>query len=157
MPTIVLKTHISAPPEMCFDLMRDIRLHTETTIETSEKAVGGVTDGMIGPGQTVTFEGTHFGMRQRLKVKVVEFDRPRLFVDEMIEGRFKRFKHIHEFQKLDAGTLIVDTIEWTSPFGVLGKMVDTLLLERHLRNLVSTRNNRLKHIAEHQKTSPEIT
>ncbi len=157
MPTIVLKTHINAPPEICFDLIRDIRLHTETTMQTDERAIGGVTEGKIGLGETVTFEGTHFGMRQRLMVEVVEFDRPWLFADEMIEGRFKSFKHIHEFQKLEAGTLMVDTIEWTSPFGVLGKLVDKLLLERHLQNLVSTRNNRLKHIAEQQRISPEIT
>ena len=74
MPVIYLETEINAPAERCFDLIRDIRIHTETTMETGEKAVAGVTDGMIGLGQTVTFEGTHFGMRQRLTVKVVEFE-----------------------------------------------------------------------------------
>ena len=148
MPSIYLETEIHAPPEVCFDLMRDIRLHTETTIETDERAVDGRTDGMIGLGQTVTFEGRHFGMRQRLTVEVVEFDRPWLFIDEMVEGRFKSFRHIHEFEILDAGTRMTDTLEWTSPFGILGKMVDYLLLERHLFSLVSKRNARLKEIAE---------
>lgn len=148
MPTIVLETLINATAEVCFDLMRDIRIHTETTAQTNEKAVAGVTDGMIGLGQTVTFEGTHFGMRQRLTVKVTEFERPRLFVDEMIEGRFRSFKHIHEFVPNSGKTLMRDTLIWTSPFGVLGKIVDKLLLENHLRELVTTRNARLKEIAE---------
>lgn len=148
MPTIILETHINAPPEICFDLMRDIRIHTQTTSQTNEKAVAGVSEGKIGHGQTVTFEGTHFGMRQRLTVKVIEFDRPCLFVDEMIEGRFKAFKHIHEFTPEDGGTLMRDTLEWISPFGVFGKIVDKLLLERHLRDLVGTRNRKLKEIAE---------
>ena len=104
MPQIILETMINAPAETCFDLMRDIRIHTETTAQTDEKAVAGVTEGKIGLGQTVTFEGKHFGMRQRLTVKVVEFDRPRLFVDEMTEGRFRSFKHIHEFQAEKTGT-----------------------------------------------------
>ncbi len=108
----------------------------------------GVTDGMIGLGQTVTFEGTHFGIRQRLTVKVVEFDRPRLFVDEMIEGVFKSFKHVHEFFEMDNGTLMKDTLVWTSPFGILGKIVDKILLKRHLTQLVSTRNIKLKQLAE---------
>ena len=148
MPIIKLETRINAPVEVCFDLMRDIRLHTETTVETNEEAVDGVTDGMIGLGQTVTFEGRHFGMRQRLSVKVVEVERPYLFVDEMIEGLFQSFKHIHEFFERDGGTLMVDTLEWTSPFSILGKVVDILLLESHLRTLVATRNGRLKQIAE---------
>ncbi len=148
MPTIVLETLINATADVCFDLMRDIRIHTVTTAQTNEKAVAGVTDGMIGLGQTVTFEGTHFGMRQRLTVKVTEFERPRLFVDEMIEGRFRSFKHIHEFVPNLGKTLMRDTLIWTSPFGILGKFVDKLLLENHLRELVTTRNAKLKEIAE---------
>lgn len=82
----------------------------------------GVTDGKIGLGQTVTFEGKHFGMRQRLTVKVTEFERPRLFVDEMIEGRFKTFKHIHEFTverewDADARHLGMDIAVWNSGQG----------------------------------------
>ncbi len=148
MPSIILETHINASPETCFDLMRDIRIHTQTTSQTNEKTVAGVTDGKIGLGQTVTFEGTHFGMRQRLTVKVTAFEWPRLFVDEMIEGRFRSFKHIHEFTPEKGGTLMRDTLEWTSPFGILGRVIDRLLLERHLRDLVGTRNRKLKEIAE---------
>ncbi len=155
MPKIILETKINARAEVCFDLMRDIRLHTETTIETNEKAVAGVIDGMIGLGQTVTFEGKHFVMRLRLTVNVVEYERPHLFVDEMIEGRFKRFKHIHRFVERNSGTLMIDTLEWTSPFWILGSIVDKLVLERHLRNLVSTRNSRLKEVAELQSSTPK--
>lgn len=148
MPQIILETFINAPAETCFDLMRDIRIHTETTAQTAEKAVGGVTEGKIGLGQTVTFEGTHFGMRQRLTVKVVEFERPWLFVDEMTEGRFKSFRHVHEFIQSDGGTLMRDTLTWISPLGIIGRIVDKLLLKRHLRNLVGKRNLMLKGIAE---------
>lgn len=148
MPTIILETFINAPAEICFDLMRDIRIHTETTTQTNEKAVAGVTNGMIGLGQTVTFEGTHFGVRQRFTVEVVEFDRPRLFVDEMREGAFRSFKHIHEFIGRDGGTLMRDTLIWTSPLGILGRIADKLLIERHMRRLVSGRNAKLKQIAE---------
>ena len=150
MPTIILETQINAPAETCFDLMRDIRIHTETTSRTNETAIAGVTNGKIGLGQTVTFEGTHFGMRQRLTVRVIEFDRPRLFVDEMTDGNFKSFKHIHEFLPQNNGTLMRDTLIWTSPYGILGKLVDKLLLERHLRKLVSGRNVKLKEIAENK-------
>lgn len=76
MSTVVLETFINAPATTCFDLMRDIHIHTQTTTQTNESAVAGVTDGKIGLGQTVTFEGTHFGVKQRFTVEVVEFDRP---------------------------------------------------------------------------------
>ena len=151
MPKIVLETQINALAEVCFDLMRDIRLHTETTTQTKEKAIAGVMNGKIGLGQTVTFEGVHFGIRQRLTVKVVEFERPRLFVDEMIEGVFKSFKHIHEFFQNENGVLMRDTLVWTAPLGFLGKIADKLFLENHLRRLVTKRNLKLKEIAEASK------
>jgi ligand-binding SRPBCC domain-containing protein len=103
---------------------------------------------MIELGQTVTFEGTHFGIRQRLTVKVVEFDRPRLFVDEMTEGPFKSCRHVHELMNERGGTLMHDTIEWASPLGPLGRIFDKLVLERHLRQIVSTRNAALRRLAE---------
>lgn len=148
MPEILIETQIHAPAEKCFDLMSDIRIHTETTMETDERAVAGVTEGMIGPGQTVTFEGKHFGFKQRLTVRVTEFERPTLFVDEMTEGNFRSFKHIHEFVTVRSGTLMRDRLIWTSPFGIVGRIVDELLLKRHLRDLVSKRNLRLKQLAE---------
>ena len=128
--------------------MRDIRIQTETAAQTNEKAIAGITDGKIGLGQTVTFEGTHFGIKQRLTVIVIEFDRPKRFVDAIIEGSFKSFVHIHEFDPQGDATLMRDTLIWTSPFGILGKVVDKLLLERHLTRLVQARNARLKALAE---------
>ena len=67
MPRIIFETFIEAPSETCFDLMRDVRLHTQTTSQTNEKAVAGITEGMIGLGQTVTFEGTHPGFGRGLQ------------------------------------------------------------------------------------------
>jgi ligand-binding SRPBCC domain-containing protein len=146
MPTIELETLIHAPPEVCFDLVRDIRVHPQT----HEGPVSGVTDGKIGLGQTVTFEGKHLRIKQRLTVRVIEFDRPRRFVDAMIEGRFRSFVHIHEFNAVENGTQMRDTLDWESPFGILGRVVDSLVLRRHLTDLVTKRNSRLKAIAENE-------
>jgi ligand-binding SRPBCC domain-containing protein len=148
MPAFKLETYIDASAEVCFDLVRDVRVHTQTTAQTGERAVAGVIDGMIGLGQTVTFEGRHFGMKQRLTVRVVEFERPTLFVDEMTEGTFKDFKHIHEFLPEGGGTLMRDTLIWRSPLGFAGRIVDKLFIGPHLRSLVTERNKRLKYLAE---------
>ena len=86
MPTIIIETQINAPAEQCFDLARDIGLHCQTTSKTKEKAVAGVTSGLIEMGQSVTFEAVHFGVRQRLTSQIVEFERPLYFTDEMTKG-----------------------------------------------------------------------
>ncbi len=139
MPTIIIETLIHARAQECFDLIRDERIHTEP-----HPAIFGD----LGLGQTVTFKSKYFGVEQSLTVKVTEFNCPTLLVDKMIEGSFKSFKHIHEFLFVENGTLMRDTIVWESPLGILGKLVDKLILEKHLRQLVTTRNAKLKALAE---------
>ena len=62
-----------------------------TTVETKEKAVGGVTTGLLLAGDVVTWEAVHFGIRQRLTAKITEMDRPYMFEDIMVKGAFHSF------------------------------------------------------------------
>lgn len=148
MPTLIIETCIHAPAQRCFDLARDIGLHCATASQTGERAVAGVTEGLIGLGEWVAFEGVHLGGKQRFTAKVTEFDRPHRFVDEMIRGAFRSMKHIHEFLPDQQGTLMRDTLIWTSPFGVVGNVIDKFFLERHLKNFLLQRNAKLKAVAE---------
>jgi len=87
-PVIVLRTRVAAPASLCFDLARDVELHQRSTAASRERAVGGITSGLLGPGDEVTWEATHFGVRQRLTSRITEFEPPRRFVDEMVRGAF---------------------------------------------------------------------
>jgi ligand-binding SRPBCC domain-containing protein len=78
----------------------------------------------------------------------VEYNRPQKFIDEMTSGAFKTLKHVHEFEPIDDGTLMRDTLEWESPLGVLGEVADRLFVERHMRDFLLERNRELKRIAE---------
>jgi ligand-binding SRPBCC domain-containing protein len=148
MPEIIVETFINAPIEKCFDLARDIGLHCETAAHTREKAVAGVTSGLINLGESVTFEGVHFGVRQRLTARIVEFEPPYRFVDEMTEGTFAAMRHVHEFESHNGKTLMRDIVTWTSPLGVLGTLADVLFLKRYLRRFLARRGRHLKRVAE---------
>jgi ligand-binding SRPBCC domain-containing protein len=148
MSTIVVETYIRAPIEVCFDMARDISLHCRTAVSTQERAVAGVTTGMIRLGEEVTFEAVHSGIRQRLTAHITHFDRPHCFVDEMLRGAFEALRHVHEFQAKGSGTVMTDTLIWTAPFGLLGRLADRLFLEAYMRSFLITRNANLKRIAE---------
>lgn len=89
MPAITLTTEIAAPVETVFDLCRSIDLHIESTSKTNEKAVAGRTSGLIDLGETVTWEATHFLVRQRLTVCIKRFDRPNHFRDSITTTSLK--------------------------------------------------------------------
>lgn len=102
----------------------------------------------------MTFEATHFGVRQRLTAHVTAFEPPFLFADEMTRGAFASLTHRHEFAPApDGGTRMTDTLEFTSPLGVLGVLADRLFLERYMRRFLEGRNRELKRIAETGETA----
>ncbi len=148
MAVIELSAVIHAPRGRVFDLARSIDAHQDSTGGTEERAVAGVTTGLIGMGEEVTWEARHFGVRQRLTVRVTAFDRPTHFRDVMISGAFKRMAHDHTFADHPEGTLMTDRFEFKSPLGVLGAMVDRLLLAAYMRRFLVRRNEILKQLAE---------
>jgi ligand-binding SRPBCC domain-containing protein len=151
MPIITLETLIHAPVEVCFDLSRSIDLHTISTKQTGERAIAGVTKGLIGLGGTVTWRAKHFGVWQNLTSKITEYERPSYFVDEMVQGAFSSFRHEHHFKQIDAATLMRDVFNYSSPFGVLGKLADVLFLKDYMTNLLEKRNKAIMIYAESGK------
>ncbi|MET4083647.1 ligand-binding SRPBCC domain-containing protein [Pedobacter sp. UYP30] len=151
MPRIEIKTEINADIAIVFDLSRSIDLHKLSTEHTNETAIGGKTSGLIGLNETVTWRAKHFGIYQQLTSKVTDYERPNYFTDEMVKGTFKKFKHEHHFKSIDGRTLMIDYFDYQSPFGILGKLADTLFLERYLTELLNKRNSVIKEFAENRK------
>ncbi|UKS30706.1 SRPBCC family protein [Paenibacillus sp. HWE-109] len=148
MPLIKQELLIHAPIDVVFDLTRSIDIHEASTSQTKEKAIAGRTRGFIELGETVTWEAVHLGVKQQLTVQITEMEKPTYFVDEMVRGAFQRFRHSHHFYAEEQGTRIVDTFDYTSPYGVLGKLADWLFLERYMANFLSKRNQFIKGQAE---------
>ena len=66
----------------------------------------------------------------------------------MQQGAFKRLRHVHEFQPVEAGTMLVDTLDFQSPLGPIGWAMDTLFLKHYLRRFILSRNLALKKLIE---------
>ena len=151
MPVIKLHTKIIAPIEVVFDLSRNIRLHEISTGNSNEKAIAGVTSGLINKNETVTWRAKHFGIYQKITVKITEMEKPNFFVDEMQKGIFKRFKHTHTFMQKGNETTAIDEFDYTAPLGILGKLADFLFLKFYMKQLLKERNEVIKQYAEDEK------
>ncbi len=151
MPTLQLTTPISAPINRVFDLARCIDLHTHTTSSTGEQAIAGVTSGLIGLREEVTWRAKHLGLWQTLTVRITKFERPTYFADEMLRGAFQQMQHEHHFEATSTGTLMRDVFSYTSPWGLLGRLADMLFLERYLRHFLVERNRILQQVAESEE------
>ena len=149
MGAIIVETRIQAPIELCFDLARDVEAHAQSAAFSSEQVVKpGRIEGLLVLGDLIAFEGRYFGISYRFAARITALDRPNRFVDEMIEGSFKWLRHVHEFEAGNGATLMRDTLDWEAPFGIIGRIADTLFLRRHLNWFVSTKQRALKIIVE---------
>jgi len=74
-------TSIRAPIERCFDLARSVEAHLAGNRHWGEAAVAmsGVTAGLIGLGERVTWRARHFGVLQTLTTEITAMDRPGTF------------------------------------------------------------------------------
>jgi ligand-binding SRPBCC domain-containing protein len=152
MTTINLTTKIKAPIAIIFDLSRNIDVHKLSTAKSNESAIDGITSGLINKGETVTWRGKHFGFYLTHKSIISAMEIPSYFVDEMVEGKFKSFKHEHSFIDGNGFVMMIDKIQYQTPYGIFGKLFDVLILKKHLTNFISERNKVLKELAEnHQK------
>ncbi len=120
-------TVIQAPIERCFDLARSVEVHLAGNEHCGETAVAlaGVTSGLIGMTERVTWRAKHFGVWQTLTSEITAMESPSYFQDTMIQGAFRFMKHDHFFRSLPSGQT---------------EMKDIFLL--HERNIV------IKQIAE---------
>ncbi len=151
MPKIEIETKIKSTIEICFDLSRSIDMHTISTSATNEKAIAGKTTGLIGPDEYVTWEATHFFIRQSLTSKITAYNRPLHFRDEQVRGAFKSFIHDHYFEARDGEVVMNEVFDFQSPFGILGSVFSTLVLKRYLTGLLQKRNSIIKEFAETEK------
>jgi ligand-binding SRPBCC domain-containing protein len=144
-------TIIQAPIERCFDLARSVEVHLAGNVHSGESALatGGITSGLIGLGQRVTWRAKHFSIWHTLTSEITVMDRPDYFQDEMIQGIFRFMRHEHIFRCLSCGsTEMKDIFCFAAPLPVLGWLAEATFLRRYMHALLCERNAVIKRIAE---------
>ena len=112
-------------------------------------AMAGVTSGLIGMAERVTWRARHFGVWQSLTSEITAMDRPAYFQDTMIRGAFRFMKHDHFFRALSPHeTEMKDAFCFEAPLRVRGRLAEIAFLRRYMQTLLQERNAVLKRIAE---------
>lgn len=81
---------------------------------------------LITEGQEIIIEGK-IGIFKRKWNSKITYLKPYQYIDEMINGPFKRWKHNHIFQKINENeTQITDEIEFGISFGIIGRLLEMI-------------------------------
>ena len=151
MPKIQIETLINSRIETCFDLSRSIDLHKLSMSHTNEKAVAGRTSGLINLGEQVTWQATHFGIKQKLTSEITLYNRPFHFRDEQVSGVFRSIIHDHYFEQRGKEVLMKDIFDFEAPLAVIGRVANKFFLCRYMIELLTIRNSIIKECAETEK------
>lgn len=154
MVTLEEITLIRAPRERCFDLARSVEVHLLGNTHFGEKAValGGVTTGLIGLGQSVTWRARHFFVRQNLTSTITAMKSPDSFQDSMTDGAFQFMQHDHFFEALpDNETKMHDVFRFSAPIPILGRIAEVCVLRHYMKMLLRERNAVIRRVAESEE------
>ncbi len=138
--TFQLETQVAASVEACFELSLSVDAHTESMRNSGEKIVGGVSSGVMRLGDTVTWQARHFGIPFRMTSRITAHEAPHRFVDEQVRGPFALWRHEHRFEPQGEGTRMIDVVDFSSPVGPIGRLVDHWVLRDYMKKLLHQRN-----------------
>ena len=121
-----LRTEIAAPIGRVFDLARSIDAHVDSMAQSRERAIAGVTSGLIGLGEHVTWRARHFGIPFTMTSEITAMEPPNYFVDEQRRGPFRTFRHEHRFERTHGRTIVTDSVTISAPLGSIGRVAEMI-------------------------------
>jgi len=144
-------TVIDAPIGRVFDVSRSVEVHLLANVHCQEQtlAIGGVTAGLVGLGEQVTWHAKHFGLWHSLTSKATVVEAPHRFQVTMVDGIFRSMQADHLFRSLPSGaTELRDVFAIAAPLPILGPVAERLFLRRYMVALNRERNAVIKRVAE---------
>jgi ligand-binding SRPBCC domain-containing protein len=121
--TFLIQTNI----DKVWNFYTDIKHLEKITPKEIELKIINTTSQNIVQGHEIRLSGKIFTkIRKRISWRSkITFLKQYEYVDEMLDGPFKRWKHLHRFQDVDGKqTEIIDEIEFELPYGIIGKLFE---------------------------------
>ena len=97
-------------------------------------------------GAEFEFKIQGFGQIQQMVHRVTQYERPRMYVDEQIEGPLGHWAHEHILTENDNGVTLTDKVTFSPPGGLLGLLISEAKLLDSLDDGFYHRHRKLEEI-----------
>jgi ligand-binding SRPBCC domain-containing protein len=110
---------------------------------------------LLPPGEKIrviqTAPNLNVGSRTIVKIRIgllwmtfeslhTAYDPPHSFEYQQVRGPFRSWRHRHIVEPHPDGAMLIDDIEYTPPFGLLGRAVDGIVIKPRLRKVFAFRH-----------------
>lgn len=80
----------------------------------------------ISEGTVIHYRLRLHGIPMHWRTDILDWNPPLGFVDEQTKGPYKQWRHTHSFEAYGDRTKMIDKVQYSLPFGVLGRIVHAL-------------------------------
>ena len=75
-----------------------------------------------------------------------EYNPPNSFKDIQLNGPYELWEHSHLFKECKNGTMMIDQIKYSLPYGIIGQLAHFIWVERELKNIFNYRYKIIENI-----------
>lgn len=106
------------------------------------------------PGMIISYKVSPIlNIRTNWVTEITHVQKNEFFVDEQRVGPYKIWHHQHHLKKHKNGVLMTDIISYRLPFGVLGRIINTLFIKRKLESIFNYRFRAINQIFNNLESS----
>lgn len=92
-----------------------------------------------------------FGIPLKWQTKIIEVDYLKHFTDIQSKGPFKSWKHKHEYEAVEGGVIMKDTVDYQMPFGIIGELGNSILVKSRIQDIFTFRKKVLEELYLNKK------
>src|SRR5271166_1904074 len=93
----------------------------------------------IEEGTTILYRLRLHGIPVRWQTEICAWNPPHFFVDEQTKGPYKQWRHTHRFEGHGNRTKMIDEVQYSLPFGALGRIVHAVKVRRDISRIFDYR------------------
>ncbi len=92
------------------------------------------------PGLIITYKVSPLlGIKTNWMTEITQVENKHFFVDEQRIGPYKLWHHQHFVEEIEGGVLMRDIVTYAPPFGFLGAIANSLIIEKKLKEIFDYR------------------
>ena len=99
------------------------------------------------PGMLITYKVSPLmGIQMDWCTEITHVIDKKYFVDEQRFGPYSMWHHQHHFKIVDGGIEMTDIVNYAVPMGILGRMMNSIMISNEIEKIFSFREKKIKEL-----------
>ena len=146
--TLQTKQFIKSDIQTVWDFMSSPEnLEKITPTYMGFKILSDLNNSKMYPGQIIEYYVTPVaGIKMHWVTEITHVKNLEFFVDEQRFGPYAFWHHKHFLKQVDGGIEMIDIVHYKAPFGFIGRIANTIFIEKKIKEIFDFRYKKLEEI-----------